>query len=392
MKKTFYLLLTAISLLYSDLVYSQEQAGTELSQIWTGTNWDNYLRDTYVFITDNDNNCFVSEIHNWYWLASDWSENSRSYLNYDANFVLQSKLSQYYNGEVNNWEHNYQETYTYLPNGNLETTTLQTYEVSAWVNLNLKTYTYNTNGDVDIYTFQLWNNTTLEWTNGQQELNTYDANNNLTHKLIQTWNEDISEWVNQYDNVYTYTSNLLTNRVEQAWQSGTDEWVNSHNYTYTYDANSNLTSNTIQNWNTTDNEWENQGKFSYSYVTTSGEQLQEVLLQFWNATSSSWTNSTTTLFSDYCTGNSVNELITNTSIVLFPNPGHSLSVSINNDTNEPMIISFYDVTGKLVLQQNQNLTSGNNIFSLATSALAAGEYLVKVETGNTVTIKNWVKQ
>jgi Secretion system C-terminal sorting domain len=391
MIKNIYLLFVAIALMFSNVLHSQEQAGTELTQIWNGAAWDNYLRDTYVFITDTNNNCLVSEIHNWYWQANNWTENSRSYLTYDANFVLQTKLSQFYNGEVNNWENNYFETYTYLPNGNLESSTLQTFEDSEWVNLNLKTYSYNASGTVDLYTFQLWNTVSLEWTNGQQEINTYDANDNLTHKLIQSWNEDIGEWVNQYDNVYSYTNSLLTNKIEQAWQVGTDEWVNSHNYTYAYDANSNLATNTIQNWNASDSVWVNQGKLNYSYITTSGQQLQEVLFQFWTASSSSWTNSTKTIFSDYCIGNSIAELNSISSFNLYPNPGINLSISIYSRVNESMELSIYDISGKLILQQRHNLAVGNNILPILTANLTSGEYLVKVETKNIVTTKNWVK-
>ena len=70
---------------------------------------------------------------------------------------------------------------------------------------------------------------------------------------------------------------------------------------------------------------------------------------------------------------------TNLSTRIFQNPstGEVILQVINPPTNQPVTISIYDMTGRLIASQ---LMPSSHILSLPTSAMAAGAYIVRTQT------------
>jgi hypothetical protein len=68
---------------------------------------------------------------------------------------------------------------------------------------------------------------------------------------------------------------------------------------------------------------------------------------------------------------------------LYPNPSNeNTSIHINLSQNENVILSVYDVTGKLMSTENEGqLAEGAHDFNLGTMELAEGMYFVKVTAG-----------
>ena len=72
-------------------------------------------------------------------------------------------------------------------------------------------------------------------------------------------------------------------------------------------------------------------------------------------------------------------------IQVYPNPASeavSISLSLNRKTQ--IIIDFYDIMGRSLIQKNENVFEGGNTFTYATNSLPGGTYLVRISTPSEV--------
>jgi hypothetical protein len=70
-------------------------------------------------------------------------------------------------------------------------------------------------------------------------------------------------------------------------------------------------------------------------------------------------------------------------LTVFPNPfsiGASLNASLESAENTVATCTFMDITGKVIVRFERNLTIGNNSFTLPSDALSSGAYLLNVQT------------
>jgi hypothetical protein len=82
-----------------------------------------------------------------------------------------------------------------------------------------------------------------------------------------------------------------------------------------------------------------------------------------------------------------NEQATNLTVQLFPNPTED-KLTIDAEVNDRMIVSIFDLHGKLLLRKE-------NVFSksfMDVSDLSAGTYFTKIETTSGVTFRKFVKK
>jgi len=69
-------------------------------------------------------------------------------------------------------------------------------------------------------------------------------------------------------------------------------------------------------------------------------------------------------------------------IQLFPNPAnYELNVTFNSDNNETAVINIYDLTGRMVFTKNFQSAQGRNTYTLNTSDLSRGVYILTLENG-----------
>jgi hypothetical protein len=79
----------------------------------------------------------------------------------------------------------------------------------------------------------------------------------------------------------------------------------------------------------------------------------------------------------------INELVGVSNMELYPNPANTnLTVSYTSQVNAGMSISLMDQTGRVVLNENINSTSGFNTHRLNVANLAAGIYQLQIARGN----------
>lgn len=70
-------------------------------------------------------------------------------------------------------------------------------------------------------------------------------------------------------------------------------------------------------------------------------------------------------------------------IRLFPNPNSgTVKLEINSTNNAQAEVSIADMTGRIVMQSIENLTTGNNLFTLNTTEFANGMYFINVKSGS----------
>jgi thiol-disulfide isomerase/thioredoxin len=84
-----------------------------------------------------------------------------------------------------------------------------------------------------------------------------------------------------------------------------------------------------------------------------------------------------------CGGLNVEEIIALNEFAVYPNPAaQSTTVAFSLETNEEVAVVVYNLLGAEVSTQTFDGTYGSNAFTLNTSELANGQYLVKVFAGN----------
>lgn len=87
----------------------------------------------------------------------------------------------------------------------------------------------------------------------------------------------------------------------------------------------------------------------------------------------------------------VDETVLNMNV--FPNPAQDfihLNVNVVEYTEAMIVVS--NITGQMVQQQNVNLASGANLFSLDVNLMPAGVYMISIETNSHQSVSRFLKQ
>lgn len=81
-------------------------------------------------------------------------------------------------------------------------------------------------------------------------------------------------------------------------------------------------------------------------------------------------------------------------ITVFPNPANdNMSIALNMTSASDIQITIFDLSGKVLVNENRNLVSGQNTISYETSEWSNGIYFVRVTAGNSVnTIKEVINR
>lgn len=82
-----------------------------------------------------------------------------------------------------------------------------------------------------------------------------------------------------------------------------------------------------------------------------------------------------------CSHVSIKEIGNNLSnITLYPNPfTENLNISFNSINNEKIEIRLYDITGKLILNKDYSISTGNNSINVNTTDLSGGVYVINIQ-------------
>ena len=394
MKKTLLLLL----IVFTITIQGQNKLFSGVSEYYdvVSSSWQNYSGVNYEY----DSNSNVISETGFEWKAGKWANYSKTSYTYNVNNKITEILYQNWNGTTNSYENVDKDTYTYISGKPSE---IVYYEWSSpnWVLKDKTVISYNSNNLPNAAQSFLWDGT--QWVNDGRYTVIYNANQKVTEDLGEKWIN--SNWVNDYKTLYTYNSNsnLVTSRFA-SWDVFNTIWVEKDRTDYELDANGNRTKTTYSgsfdskleyNYDTSSlmasfanpfkdksgvdyfaedypyvNKVLGYNEFSYNIQTSSYEQR--------GRTTYNYANSITL-------GTEKNEIV-NPTITLFPNPTTDFLTIQNSSNTEIDKIIVSDISGKTVLQQNQNASQVN------VQNLSKGMYLLQVFSGDNKWQSKFVKE
>lgn len=376
-------------IIFTITAHGQNKLLSSLDQEYDGTNWLTYAGTNYEY--DSNNNLIAETYSNYDYTNSKWEISYKDNYTYDVSNKVTEDINQDWNTLTNKFVNSYKDNYTYT-NGKLTEIITKKWENSQWINDSRNTFTYNSNNLIETAIYYTWNG--LQWVVDSRDQLTYNSINKIVKDLTEQWINN-SEWVNLYTALLTYNVNnkIITTKSDE-WDTSNSVWVESERIEYEFDANGNRTRET---------SFSNYGfKQEYTYDTSSQMSsfahpfkdqtgLDYIFEDFpyvnkvmgfnrysYDTATSSYTLSSRTTYNYNSSINLSTKQpeIANDKITLFPNPAKNF-LTIQNESNtviDKVIVT--DISGKTVMQQNQNTTQVN------VQNLAKGMYLLQAISGD----------
>ena len=401
MKKITLLML----IVFTMSIQAQNKLLSKISQQFDGTKWLTYAGGNYEY--DSNDNLSAETYLSYDNVYGKWTNSSKEYYTYNSNNKLTEYFYQTWNTTTNKFVNSYKDNYTYT-NGNLVEMIYYEWVSFQWVVYGKTVINYNSNNLPDTYLWYEWDGT--QWFIYSRDTITYNANNKIIADLEEEWK--YSQWVNSYRTLYTYNSNNKMISYKSAdWDEFKNIWVENGSKTeYDWDATGNKTRET-EYYKFSDgspNQYKNEytydsfylmssfahpfkDKTGFDYIYEDVPYINKVLgynsFDYDQSTSSYELSSRTTYNynSSITLGTKVPE-IANEKVNVYPNPtAHYLNIqNTSNNTIDKVIVT--DMSGKTILQQNQNTTQ------VDVQNLATGMYLLQVSSGNKKWQTNFLKQ
>lgn len=373
MKKNY--LLLALILTFS--VYSQNIKKITYES-WSNNNWVN---SSYVIKNYNKDDKITDDLsHLWDASSSTWKDfNSTNYeyntnntvdkiivktlLDYASNLLVFFQRSSFtYNNEnkievaiherwINNsWQNSLKVNSTFDSNGHLTSNFQQSWDQNNWKNHQLDDYLYNSDGAITSITRKKWNDSANNWENYSQSTYSYNSSNKISTETMNVWENE--KWIEKilFTNSYD-TDGFLTKRLREDWDDTLSIWVNLYQSNYAKNQNGTVHQEISEIWNKQSNSWENLSRTTYEYENTLG-------------------------IAD----------LTKSDIKIFPNPTTDF-INIHLEESDNTKVSVIDILGSSIIKEN---FVGND-FSLNVMNLNKNVYFIKIERGEKVLVKKFIK-
>lgn len=394
MKKIILLLL----IVFTITTQGQNKLLSSITQYFNGSGWeDNY---GYNYEYDGNNNLITET--NLIWDNGAWKIRDKTTYTYNANNKVIQEVGQDWNATTNALENSYRDTYTYT-SGNLTGQIAEIWENSNWVNEWRDDITYANNLPQSALYYD-WVGS--QWVLDSRETLTYNGNNKISSSVVEDWVGSL--WVNSGKSLLAYNaSNQILNIRYAEWDDFNLNWKEYYRTDYVLDA----TGNRISEENTdivANTKYKQEGNydtsslmsnFAHPFKDKSGVDYLFEDFPFVNkilSTNQYWFDTPTNSYkeSSRATYNynstitlSVEKpIILNATITVFPNPTiFTVNLAISNGLTIDKVVVI-DVTGKTVLQQNQNTTQVN------VEKFIAGLYIIEAYVGKEKFTSKFVKQ
>ncbi|QBN19910.1 T9SS type A sorting domain-containing protein [Flavobacterium nackdongense] len=375
---------------------AQNKLLSSIIENYNGSSWQKYAGHNYEY---DSNNNLISETF-LFWNYVEWVIEDKTNYTYDANNKVTEVLYQEWNNVTKQFEKPQKEIYTYSDyvGGKITEKLFQKWENSQWVNDGKFIFGYDSNNLLNAGLGHSWDGT--QWILDDREYFFYSGNQ-LTSSITET--RVGVPFQKDYRSTYSYYNNKITSYQGENWIDGA--WSLRVNTAYLFDANGNRIRNTSIYSSTTYKEeydYDNlslMASFAHPFKDKTGldylfesfpyvnKLLSSTQYYFDTVSSSFKPNSRTT----YNYNNNIvlsNEQleIPKTTILVFPNPTTSkLNLAISNDLTIDKIV-IVDSNGKMVMQQNQNVSQVN------VENLAAGLYIIEAFSGKDKFTSKFVKK
>lgn len=397
MKKITFIILVAFMTIS---LKAQDKLLSSISESYNNNFWEKSGGINYEYDTNNN---LIGEIY-FRWEEGAWKIESKTTSDYNSENKETQNLQQSWNTINNLFENSYKSNYTYVGNKLTEVIS-QGWDNSNWVNLfKSEITTFNINGFPE-------KGMSYEWNGTQWEISTrfsfiYNSDNLLISDLGENWNG--SQWVNDYRTLYTYSNNKLITERDEQWDTLNSIWVSSSNYiNYDWDSAGNCKSS--KNY-TSDNIPNSKDEYSYDTsilmsslahpfkdktgfdflfaVPLHENKVLTSTYSDYNSDTNDYSNNSRTTYnyeSAITLGTETFGLL-GAGIQVYPNPAKDL-LSIKNESNILIDkIRISDVTGKVILHQNQNTTQIN------IQNLSKGIYFLELFAGSKKENRKFIKE
>lgn len=344
------------------------------------------------------------------WSNNNWINSSYVVKNYDKDGKITDDLSHLWDASSSTWKDFYSTNYEYDTNNLLNkiiyksldnTSNLLTFSQRA-------SFTYNNENNIDVGFYEQWTNNA--WQNSLKNTSSYDSNGYLVSGLIQRWNDN--NWKNDLKIDYSNNSDgLFTQITRQKWNDSSSKWENFSQSTYTYNSSKKVSVETMNIWE--NNKWIERGVYTNSYdasgflthrlsqnlddklsILVNQQQtnytnnqngtIHQEISEIWREQSNSWENLSRTTY-EYENTLGTHDL-TKADIKIFPNPTSDF-INIHLEESDNTKVSVIDALGSAILNEN---FVGND-FSLNVMNLNKNVYFIKIERGEKVLVKKFIK-
>lgn len=325
----------------------------EIIQRNTSGNWENYQHYLTTYVNESQMESYT--IQNWQ--ISQWQNYYRSLYQYNTSGILSGLISQMW--QNNTWQNFSQTTYYYGTNNAIHYLISQTWQNNAWLNSSKVDYTYNIYGQISQMTFYYWSNNT--WVLSSKMIYTYTYNDLYSTILTQIWNSASSSYINSNRATYTYDSTFgcyNTFTLYEIWQN--DAWLNQMRMLYSYDSPGNAIESIRQQYNLT---WQNDEKriMEYYFLDVANDD-------------------------DYTLPKPID-------VTIAPNPSTTFTdIHIKSDKAGKARIEVFNIKGQRLINQDIQVTPNNEtVCKIDTSSLASGIYFVKTSVSGQQVINRILK-
>lgn len=384
MKSLYPLLLLSVTLLSETFVQAQQTPIPLRDSTYTYNwitdvgNWQPYFK--YLYNYDQYAHTTAENWHSWNYTQHAWEPFSKTTNTYnDTTNTLTSTYIEYWFAATQTWTNNYHNTYTYDAYNQLITLYVESWDGSTWKPSTQSTYTYNDNRVATIIQ-KGWNPYLNQWVNNIKIDYTYNPTTHVVETQTTTqWNPIQQIWIPFSRTLYTYNPDgTLLSTIGQGWNGAA--WQPNTRILYSYTPDTHIDQILSQNWNGT--MFQDNSKNSHTY--DGDYNLVGELFETWYA--DTWSNSGK--YVHYYSTHEVSST-TNTAdtfIHLFPNPTKA-TLHITSTLEPIHALQVWSAQGTLMIEQKQ-LTSD---MLLNTDQLAAGHYILRLQTAKGVIVKTFVK-
>ena len=368
------------------------------NNVWHDNTGSNYEYDS--------NNNLISETRLNFWQSNAWKISSKESYTYNASNKVIEQIYQNWNTTTNKLENQERRLNTYT-NGNRTECIFQTWNTSSssWVYTEKQVLTFNSNNKPDGGLFYDWDGS--QWVLANRPIVTYNSNNKPTSILFEKW--DGSQWVNSEKRLLSYNvNNHVTTDKGASWDDFNSTWKLTHQTDHVYDANSNVTSETYTDANDHTQNYKDEYTFDTSSLMSSfvnpfndkdGLDYFDHDFYFVNKALSYnefyYNTSTNTYVKNRITTYNYDSAIVlatekyeiaKATISVFPNPTKDVLTIQNASNNAIDKVIVTDISGKIILQQNQNTNQ------VDVQNLAKGMYILQAFSGKEKFTSKFIKE
>jgi hypothetical protein len=391
-----------------------ERITSILDERWGASSaWENRYRQTVTYTTPTD------LLVNWEeWDGFSWNTVIKYTATLNANYSLNSIVSQRWNSTQAAWRNSQRSTITYFNNDPTKqlvyaSDTANAINNAAWDPVNRTTSTYNPNG-LELQLLQERRNGS-SWQGSSRKTSTYNANGLKIADIVQLW-QTAGYWGANAKTVYFYNANsLLSLRLDSSATSTTSSgYQPNRKAQYFYNGASLLAQEQQTSYDRSTNMWE--AHLNAKYTNTYNAQnlrtqqnhewydynLGALVLQSTDTYTYNTANNllVNTYINHQTATNSTRRTYTYSPFVNTENTTPSFEFSVfPNPSADQINISLPEnggVTAAMIMSANGQFVKAQNLTSTASAIdvqdLAAGSYqIILLQNGKSAT-KMFVKQ